>query len=391
MLFNLMGCAKEVDSKAKLLKWKKDEDEPLNSNKVMFLKQEDAMDYINIPGNPSKLTIGKTYYQVGIRVATTLPVNRFIAIWNNLRYEANKNNTPKCWISMKAAEVQESDTAYAVGYFSGTTERGDYETLQNQMQEICQYPVEVSYQLLNQTILTKKLWKEARKRALQTSNDAQSKAYKKNLFNLAPAALTVYVYKMEHVKPIKYFLMQEFGEALDDGTWPILQDGSRSKFIPLMKKVPKRKDVKQYLQESMENQITSKAVEIGINIDIWDIKKEKEYLRGQSIEQIIHNKLSDRRKNVPLIKHISRRWTKNVGTEDSYELMVQPNMYDESYQYIKTFRNQLVKEYGSAVTRHFWSKSHDNSHMIKSNTPEMDIMEDDDEILISQLNKEKDK
>ena len=62
--------------------------------------------------------------------------------------------------------------------------------------------------------------------------------------------------------------MQEFGEALDNGTWPILQDGSRSKFIPLMKRVPKRKDVKKYLQASMENQIKLKAVEIGINIDI---------------------------------------------------------------------------------------------------------------------------
>ena len=322
MLFNLMGCANEVDSNAKLLKWKNDDEEPLNSNKVLFLDQEDAMEYINIPGNPSKLTIGKTYYQVGIRVASALPLNRFIAKWNNSRYKANKNNTPNCWISIKAAEVQESDTAHAVGYFAGTTERGDYETLQKQMQEICQYPVEVSYQLLNQTLLTKNLWKEARESALRTNNDVQSKAYKKNLFNLAPAALTIYVYKMEHIKPTKHFLVQEFGEALDDRTWPILQDGSRSKFIPLMKRVPKRKDVKKYLQASMENQIKLKAVEIGINIDIWDIKEEKEYLRGQSIEQIIHNKLSEKRNNVPLIKHISKRWTKNAGTEDSFKLMV---------------------------------------------------------------------
>ena len=70
--------------------------------------------------------------------------------------------------------------------------------------------------------------------------------------------------------------------------------------------------------------------------------------------------------------------------------MVQPNMYNEAYQYIKTFRNQLVKEYGSEVTRHFWSKTYENSHMFKSNTSEMVIMEDNDELLISKLDKEKD-
>ena len=177
--------------------------------------------------------------------------------------------------------------------------------------------------------------------------------------------------------------MKMFGEALDDGTWPILKDGSRSKFILLMKKVPKRKDVKEYLQVSMENQITSKAVEIGINIDLWDIKEEKEYLKGQSIEQIIHNKLSEKRDNVPIIKHVSRRWTKNVGREDSYELMVQPNMFDEAQLYIKTFRNQLVNEYGTEATQHFWSKGHDNSYTNKVYVHEMDITEDDHEILIS--------
>ena len=48
------------------------------------------MEYINIPGNPSKLVIGRTYYQVGIRVMTEFPVNHFVAKWNNTRYEAKK-------------------------------------------------------------------------------------------------------------------------------------------------------------------------------------------------------------------------------------------------------------------------------------------------------------
>ena len=56
--------------------------------------------------------------------------------------------------------------------------------------------------------------------------------------------------------------MDQFGEALDDGTWPILKDGSRAKCIPLVRSTPKRVDVKEYLETSMVNQIASKSLEI---------------------------------------------------------------------------------------------------------------------------------
>ena len=391
MLIHLSECSQMIDPKAGLLTWEECGEKSLNAKGARLLNKEMIQKYINIPGNPSKLVVGRTYYQVGIQVKTDLKHAQFIAKWNNARYEAKREQGNINWITIKAAEVQESHTAYAVGYFAGTTERGDYDTVQKCLQEICKYPVEISYQLLNQNNLTKSLWKEARESALRCNSNTQSRAYKNTLFKLAPAALTVYVYSREHIKETNHFLMEEYGEALDDGAWPTLQDKSRAKFIPVMRKTPKRADVKEYLEASMVNQILSKSVEKSINIEIWDIKEKKEYLKGQSIEQILHSKLSERRDNVPLIKHIARRWTKITVEDDSYEIIVQPNMYDEAHQFIKTIRNTLVKEYGSEVTKHFWAKRNfPSAHGQYNNDSHIDISEDDDELLISKLNKKKD-
>ena len=390
MLIHLSECTKTIDPKARLITWEESGENPLNAKEARLLSKEKIMKYISIPGNPTKLVVGRTYYQVGIRIKTNLTHVQFIAKWNNARYNAQREQQGPNWIAIKAAEVQDGPHAYAVGYFAGTTERGDYDTIQAHLQEQCQHPIELSYQLLNQTTLTKNLWKEARASAEKCDNNRKSRAYKSTLFKLAPAALTVYVYKREHIKETKHFLMEEYGEALDDGTWPILQDGSRSKFIPLMKRTPKRKDVQEYLEESMVNQIHSKSVEISIRIDIRDIKEEKEYLRGQSIEQILHKKISEKRENVPIVKHVARRWTAVIEKDDSYELIVQPNMFEEAQQYIKTFRNTMVKEYGTEITQHFWAGPKHSTTLSVHNGSQLDASEDEDEILISKLKNKKD-
>ena len=95
-----------------------------------------------------------------------------------MRYDAQRDPSSRNWISIKASEVQESAEAYAVGYFAGSTERGDYDTLQEQLQEMCMHPVEISYQLLNQTTLTKSLWREVKKvqpRQIKTHNPEHTK------------------------------------------------------------------------------------------------------------------------------------------------------------------------------------------------------------------------
>ena len=156
----------------------------MNSKELLLLGHKKLLEYINIPGNPKKLAIGRTYYQVGIRVKTNLTLNQFTSKWNNTKYEVQKDHTARNWVSIKAAEVQNSDKAFAVRYLAGTTERGDYDTIQQHLQEICNHPVEISYQTLNQTTLTKNLWREARNCALQINNNTRVENIKGNYSRL---------------------------------------------------------------------------------------------------------------------------------------------------------------------------------------------------------------
>ena len=43
------------------------------------------------------------------------------------------------WVSMRPSEMQTSHTAYAIGYFAGTTERGDYQTINKTLLNTHQY------------------------------------------------------------------------------------------------------------------------------------------------------------------------------------------------------------------------------------------------------------
>ena len=65
-------------------------------------------------------------------------------------------------------------------------------------------------------------------------------------------------------------------------------------------------------------------------------------------------------------------------------------MFEEAQQYIRNFRNTLVKEYGNEATKHFLAKTNYPITLSAHNESQIDISEDDDEILISKFKKKKD-
>ena len=66
MLIHLSECSQMIDPKAGLLTWEECGEKLLNAKGARLLNKEMIQKYINIPGNPSKLVVGRTYYQVGI-------------------------------------------------------------------------------------------------------------------------------------------------------------------------------------------------------------------------------------------------------------------------------------------------------------------------------------
>ena len=101
-----------------------------------------------------------------------------------------------------------------------------------------------------------------------------------------------------------------------------------------------------------------------------DINTNKEYLKDQTLEQVLHGITSDTRKGVPIIKHISRKWSKSPNTEE-YEIIVTSYMVNEATQLMKTIRNQLVKEFSNKVTNHFQDDKYEQtifkSRILKQN------------------------
>ena len=154
-----MMCTKLIDADTYLLPWKETSSSaPLHGKEIMLLANESMTDYVAAPRNPECLTRDKFYYCYGLRLKTSVPVQEFTEQWNNNKYNCTERYPILKWVSMKPAEMQRSSTAYAVGYFIGSTERGDYKTLNEALAEMTEVKLEVSFQTVNQNKVSATIW-----------------------------------------------------------------------------------------------------------------------------------------------------------------------------------------------------------------------------------------
>ena len=95
-----------------------------------------------------------------------------------------------------------------------------------------------------------------------------------------------------------------------------------------------------------------KAGEVKISFNFRDITEEKSYFNGMSLEQIVHSMSTEADEEIPLVKHITTRWsTRDKKME--LELTVTSALVDEATKRLKTLRNDLMKKYGNEVRSHF--------------------------------------
>ena len=78
----------------------------------------------------------------------------FTETWSNQKYTRNNNSPFKEWKAMRPAEVQKRSTFHAIGYFIGTTERGHYDTVKNEISKEIGVPMELSFQFVEQQGVT---------------------------------------------------------------------------------------------------------------------------------------------------------------------------------------------------------------------------------------------
>ena len=359
LLYNFMKGVKRIDSKASLLPWKaQSTHRPLNGNELRLHVGEKVNEYIDIPELKENLIEGKTYYQNGIRLKTELSTYEFTERWSNMRYGNTEESKGIEWFPLKPAEMQRAENSYPIGYFVGTTERGDYRTINKEISKSTKTHTEVSFQFVNQSGVTPKIWQFAREQAERANEDPRSKVHKRTKFKYAPSALTVYVSDRSSIKEARRILIEKYGK-LENGLWPVMPDGSRIRFVPILfgnvngNSISKKKQqVFNHLYDQLVLQSSSKAGEILLDLEMWDLFSRKEYMNGSTLEEVIHGLTSTAKPGIPIFKHITRKWSRNPN-EENYEVAVAPSMLREAQETLRTIQPAMKRKFGIIMNSHF--------------------------------------
>ena len=352
LIYDTMQCAKAIDPQAALYPWKNESSlKVINGNEAKLMSKEILEKYIDIPVKiERKMIDGRMYYRNGLKIKTKCDVDTFVDLWNNKKYENNKESPFKKWKSVKRAEMQNFSRGYSIGYFVGTVERGDYSTINKALQEEFGKAVEVSFQTVEQKGVTPKVWSYARDMAEKKYENIYSKEYKREKFMHSPSGLVVYVGEKSLVKLTKRKISLKYG-ILENNQWPKMKDGSRMRFIPILPGEVKNKKTHQNLFDHLMVQSISKAYDMKMDLKVWDIHTKKDYLGNKTLEQVIHEVESKDKKGIPLFKHIVKKWSQDPSKEN-WEVAISPSMYDEAAEYLKKLHFTLKQKYTLKVNTH---------------------------------------
>lgn len=139
-------------------------------------------------------------------------------------------------------------------------------------------------------------------------------------------------------------LYKDFGN-LKDGQWATAPDGSKMRFVPIIQGTIGTKSVAKYLHKSLYIQVVLKATEITYELLLKDIYNKKEYLENLSLEQVIHSITNGDNENIPVFKHITKKWTRDPE-EVRYEVVVcQPKMEQEAQEILRNLQAKLEEQY----------------------------------------------
>ena len=149
--------------------------------------------------------------------------------------------------------MQSSSSAYDIGYFLGSMERGEYTTLKTNIASFTNANTELSFQTVYQHEISQKYWGVAKEKATNSDSNPNGKFHKKVLYLNSPLALIIaYVDKRENVKTARRTIFDLFGTLTEQGDWSVVGDGSRMRFVPIMKNNLKTPEAMNRLDQAMK-------------------------------------------------------------------------------------------------------------------------------------------
>ena len=352
ILYDTMKCAKRIDKRAALAPWEDEaEKNTLNGDEINMIAENEIMQYIDMPPSERGIVAGEMHYGNGIRIKTNIDVDTFVERWNNSKYDKATNTTVENWKAVKRAEMQNHPKAYPIGYFAGTTERGFYDTVIKSLTKEFEDKIEISFQSIYQPGVSTRVWKLARQTADKQYKNANSKNHKMLKFAMAPTALTVFVGNQSVKTTIRKELIRRYGDS-EGNEWATMEDGSKMKFVPILKGYVTDTEARNQLYEHLKLQATSKASEIKLDFPFQDLQEKKTYLGNKSFEQITHGIMMEGKEDIPIFKHITIKWPYE-NNQRRFEVAVANAGINEATKVLKGLKNTLIKRYGNQVRNHF--------------------------------------
>ena len=98
-------------------------------------------------------------------------VHTFTEQWNNNKYYYKEEYPGLNHVAMRPAEMQSTHSSYAVGYFQGSTERGEYSTIKETLGEVTNVTTEASWQVVTQKEVSNRIWEHATAKAIEAQKN----------------------------------------------------------------------------------------------------------------------------------------------------------------------------------------------------------------------------
>ena len=276
VIYEMMQCSKIIDANSALLPWKGDADvNSMNGDEVKLIPADLIKDYIDVP--PVKGTAymdGMMYYGNGIRIRTEMDIDEYISRWTYKRYDKEENSLFKNWKAVKTAEVQSFINPTPIGYLSGTTENGYYDTIKDGIRKEFKNEIEVSFQTVYQPGVLQRVWNSATKMAKQVNADPNSREHRRVKFGMPPTALIVYAKNQDNAGQLCRQFIKKYREIKKD-SWPKMHDNSRMRFIPITNSYIQEKEYRDSLYESLHHQAASKAGEVMLELDLVNLREKR--------------------------------------------------------------------------------------------------------------------
>lgn len=346
----MLSFGKEIDPNILLLPWADTQElGPLNFDDTVNTKPhgDNIRKYIHKPPYVNWRP-GSPVYGIGIRFSTNFDKYEFLNRWNLNKQEYKHNN--RAAYSITLAPMQKSPSAYIIGIAVGSTEKQDYELLNQKLQaETGIEGIEVSFQNINQAGVTQEFWKLANEQATMVNADKYSREHLREKYLWAPNAIAIYVPTKELVSSARRTMIKKYGKSIN-GSDPIWPDGSTMRYLPVKGQAIRNEKTRSIVRKRMAYHIWMKVNELSIETNMTNIHQTLDAFDGLTFAEIVLQ--STNKDNKRVFSHFNRVWS-NDPSNKRWALSVKNHMQEEATTVLENLKDELYDRYGPDIEQFF--------------------------------------